>query len=105
MSLNRNTKAYWSRVKKLAKEFRYPPGRTVDGKYRQTTMDEIIAEQPNGTPRRLIEDALEMVAEDSRRFARYSEESAVRDHAKAEAAINKLEQIRKPNISIVRAAK
>lgn len=104
MSFNRNTKAYWLRVKKLSKEFRYPPGRTVEGHYRQTTIDEIIAEQPNGTPRRLIEDALKMMAEDCRRYARYSEESAVRDHAKAEAAINKLEQIRKPKISLVGAA-
>ncbi|KRA59010.1 MULTISPECIES: hypothetical protein [unclassified Rhizobium] len=105
MSYNRRTKAYQSRVKRLAKDFEYPPRTpTEDGKSRHMTYDEIIAAQPDGTPRYLIEDALSLLARESLALKRYAEKDALRYQAVADKASSKLIEIKKPKLSLVGAA-
>lgn len=104
MNFNRKTKTYRLRVKKLAKAFRYPPRKQIDGVSRHMTFDEIIADQPEGTPRYLIEDALRFLAQECRRHGRYAEEEAIREKGLEEFAMKKLEQIKKPKLQLVGAA-
>lgn len=105
MSYNRRTKAYQSRVKKLAKDFEYPPRTpTEDGKSRHMTFDEIIAAQPDGTPRYLIEDALSLLARESLALKRYAEKDALRYQAVADKASSKLIEVKKPKLSLVGVA-
>lgn len=104
MSFNRKTRAYQLRVKTLAKQFEYPKIRRSeeDSQYRAMTFDEIIAAQPQGTPRCLIEDALAYVVEDAQNLARSFQEQHLRQQALATAAAEKLKDVQRPKIQLVR---
>lgn len=106
MSYNRKTKTYQLLVKKLAKQFEYPKIRRTgkDGDYRAMTYDEIIADQPHGTPRYLIEDALAHVVEDAQKLADSYHQQSLRQQALATAAAEKLRDVQRPKIQLVRVA-
>ncbi len=105
MSYNRRTKSYRRLVKKLAKQFEYPPRiQLAVGVSRHMTYDEIIAAQPDGTPRHLIEDALSLLSRESLSLKQYAENDAQRYQALADKATRTLVEVQKPKLRLVGVA-
>ena len=99
MSLNRSTKAYQMRVKRLADRLHTPP--SCDGGRSVMTPDEIHARYEPNTPTSLLLDAISYLAADLREAGDMFDRHATKYYEEADRFEALLKARQRPALSIV----
>ncbi|MGO4135145.1 hypothetical protein ACEQ6A_11355 [Rhizobium brockwellii] len=100
MSLNRKTKAYQKRVKRLAGRFHAPPFLNR----RPMTIDEIWAYYEPGSPEYLFRDALSYLADDLQEAGDSFKEMADEYHSEADRFRGMLDARKKSHLKVIGGA-